>query len=195
MLFKFRKKHEVVTDFLMCVRVCLCRCFSVCQQRRLRKKSGFFMTFENILDRGGSHLPIFKQIYYLWTAPITKFWLNQVRSRTLVFQKPKAEPDWAQSPRGWVTCPEISAESNSMQTIRLWVRQYVNQGTPCVHTCTKITIMLKVLESMSEFDGLWNHQNNLACTKMGRNSLVGRASNWKARHNADTGSSPQLHTK
>ena len=200
MLFKFREKKSWSGNWLpnVCVCVCLCRFFSVCQQRRLRKKSGFFMTFENILDRGGSHLPVFKQIYYLWTAPITKFWLNQVRSvaqsKNACFSKAK----------GWAWLSTVTTWMDDLDFCRVKLNaDYTSLGETirkpkyfmCTHLHNDHISMLKVLESTSEFDGLWNHPNNLACTKMGRNSVVGRASDWKTRHNTDTGSSPRLHTK
>ena len=41
-----------------------------------------------------------------------------------------------------------------------------NRGPKCVYVYKKISYThVKILQSMSEFGGLWKHQNNLACTK------------------------------
>lgn len=48
------------------------------KNRKRKKKGGLTVTIKNALSSGnGSYrLPFWKQIYYLWAAPITKFWLN-----------------------------------------------------------------------------------------------------------------------
>ena len=83
---------------------------------------------------------------------------------------------------GWPLCarlcahPEISPESKfcADSTKVLWMR-LINRGPPCLYACKKITLTLKILQSMSEFGGLWKQQNNPACTKNdGNGQLCGQ---------------------
>ena len=73
--------------------------------------------------------------------------------------------------------PEISSESNSVQTLRKFFGwDYLNQGPPCVYASKKKKKKKKKKQShthvkdpgqsTSEFGGLWKQQNNPAGTKM-----------------------------
>ncbi|XP_041360001.1 transient receptor potential cation channel subfamily M member-like 2 isoform X2 [Gigantopelta aegis] len=50
------------------------------QEKQGKKRYSMKVKFKNLIDRGEVtlKLPVYKQIYYLWSAPITKFWVNQL---------------------------------------------------------------------------------------------------------------------
>ena len=81
------------------------------------------------------------------------------------------ECDWVWSPHGWVTATCLAlcsswdfsgVQSCADCTKVLWV-ETVNWEPPTLPPMCVCT--LNIVWSMSEFGGLWKHQNNTACTK------------------------------
>ena len=89
--------------------------------------------------------------------------------------KPRSERGhhWNAWMPGWplrarlCTCPEISPESNSVQTLQKsfgW--DYTETEVPRVRYARKKTIIRTLKTCPAEFGELWKQQNNPACTKM-----------------------------
>ncbi|ESO90589.1 hypothetical protein LOTGIDRAFT_175815 [Lottia gigantea] len=47
-------------------------------KRKQKKTDEVIIKIQNLVDRGETKLPVYKQIFYLWSAPITKFWIHQL---------------------------------------------------------------------------------------------------------------------
>ena len=69
---------------------------------------------------------------------------------------------------GWAGTSSVALAVTGSNTIKSFGWDYEPRSLVCVHAQKDHTCRLKILQSMSEFGGLWNLQNNLHSLQMSR---------------------------